>query len=182
MLRSRRSSGRPKAIPIAATLIAGAFGAACVTAPPPDVPEAAEHRPIIHVESVDPAADAILTTWPGGFVVPVEVDEPSTGAEWKVLIDGMTTGWVGTITGAGTVPVPFSPASPIPPTSCHTVEFIVARKFDPKAPLTPDSLGADALTWFYIPGGGLTGCTTYDAGVDSGIGPLTDAQPEGQDP
>ncbi|MCL2447997.1 MAG: hypothetical protein FWD17_03520 [Polyangiaceae bacterium] len=163
MLRSRRSSGPPKLAPIATALLAGAIGVACVTGTPPDLPQAPAHRPIIHREAAIPE-DALLTALPAEFVVPVEVDTPSPGATWVVLIDTQPSGEQGPIpTGSDPYLVMFTLPVPLAPTQCHTIEFLVTG---------PENLGADTMTWYYVPEGSLAGCDTFDAGADSGVGPL----------
>jgi hypothetical protein len=72
-------------------------------------------------------------------------------------------------------------------TSCHTIQFVVGHRLTlsnsgSSEVFTPDSLGGDQITWFYMPDGVPGGCPSYDGGADSGIGPIPDAQADGQGP
>jgi hypothetical protein len=166
--------------------------AACIVAPPPDLPPAVAHRPTILHDSVVPPADQILTSAevPDGgaltFLVPVELDDPSRQFSWELFIDydpytasapflyGQVQPTASTV-DAGTVvvaiPLSFQDGRLSTP-YCHRVEFLVAYTFS--AFHTPDSLGGDIVTWLYNGAGGLDGCPlSYDASAlgDSGWSP-----------
>jgi hypothetical protein len=190
MLR-RRSRGRVEAFSVAriVAMAAAALSAACVTVPPPDLAEQPDRRPIILTDTARPRADEILFSWPSQFTVQVEVDEPSDGGvptwSWTALLDKTTVLGSETITGFASGPiqsVEFDSLTPPDPTSCHTVDLLVAHAFLPTPPHTPDSVGGDDLTWFYMPGGGPIGCPSYDGGLDSGVGPAGNAPADGGDP
>ena len=59
-----------------------------------------------------------------------------------------------------------TPADLGDPTACHTIQVFVADSFSSNGYTAGDVLGADSITWFYMPGG-PNGCTTYDAGDGS---------------
>ena len=163
---------------------AASFCVACVTAPPPDLQQAPQHPPFIVVGSALPSADQIVFTWPSEFSVQVEVDEPSLGFAWVALLDSVTVITAADVTNSGITVVTFDTQTPPDPTSCHTVQLLVAHSFlqAQGPPFTPDSVGGDQLTWFYMPGGVPNGCPSFDGGLDSGVGPEADASPEGGDP
>jgi hypothetical protein len=157
--------------------------AGCVTAPPGDLPTAPARGPMILNSSVKPPLDELLAAWPAGdeFIVPVDLGDPGDGAEWQAFVDyGLVA--KGTVTGhGGKVPIRFDVSVPAPP-ACHRVDFYVAHRFavteSGELLRTPDSLGSDQASWFYVPGGGPDGCPEYDGGSDAYVGPVVDAADE----
>ncbi|MGH7270998.1 MAG: hypothetical protein ACREJ3_11260 [Polyangiaceae bacterium] len=164
--------------------------AACVTAPPPDLPVAPKHRPtILHDSLVPPANTPILQgTWPADdtFLVPIELDDPGESYCFQVFEDyepyaagGQATTPVrqacatpppSAIDGGITI-VSFTLSPSDPPLDlgqCHRVEIVVANTF--RSVHTPDAIGGDSVTWIFVPGTG-PGCPVVDAGAfeDGGI-------------
>jgi hypothetical protein len=178
-----------------ATLVA----AACITAPPPQLPQEVEHRPTIVHESVVPPAGVILDSLPIEFVVPVLLEDPNESFEWDVFIDYtacassmceptqprtppgvvQVTPTPGTLDG-GVVTIDFSSPPDLDPTQCHQFDFLVAHAFEQGFPHTPAPPGGDIVTWIYDPGGAVP-CSflVYDAGsLQDGAFPPTDAPTE----
>jgi hypothetical protein len=161
----------------ACAAIAVATFAACITAPPPDLPQPPAHRPTILDESVQPPPDQILASLPTEFVVPVQLDDPNQTFDWEVFVDydpvqspnpyfsNQVQATPGTVDG-GVYVVDAPPPDTIhaDPSRCHRIDFLVAHTFNPATPHTWDSLGGDIVWWFYNPGGGPGGCPVYDAG------------------
>jgi hypothetical protein len=154
-----------------------AADSACLTVAPSELPGTPRHRPEILVGTAQPPADQILVTWPQDITVDVEIDEPLTSAQWVALLDGNPVEQRGpqVVSGPGTASIDFQLPPPAP-TSCHTVELRVAYQLSSSPPYTPDSLGSDSLTWFYLPSGVPNGCPSYDAGLDPSVGPIVDGQ------
>jgi len=183
----------------ACVAVAMLLATACITAPPPQLPEEVEHRPTILHESVVPPTDQILSSLPSEFLVPVVLEDPNETFEWDVFIDynacadpstctptspltppGVVTQkpTPGTLDG-GVVVVPFDPPADLGTTQCHRIDFLVAHQFDQGTPHTWDSVGGDIVTWFYNAGGGPNGCPVYDAGsLQDGAFPPADAGAE----
>jgi hypothetical protein len=158
------------------------MAAACIVAPPPELPPARAHRPTILHTSVSPPADLPLTVWPSEFSVPVELDDPNQAFYWDVFVD-----YDGTspfpITGETQQPVTASPAAldggvmsvtfsldpisfGIDETRCHRIEMFVAHGFAIANPRqqafrTFDYVGGDSVVWFFTP---PDGCFGNDAG------------------
>jgi hypothetical protein len=171
--------------------------AACIVAPPPDLPPQPVSRPTILHDSVFPPADQILTgaEIPDGgtltFLVPVDLVDPTRAFSWELFVDydpysatapllfGQVQPTPGSVDG-GTIVVPFSldfGQAPLDMAYCHRIQFLVAYTFS--ASHTPDSLGGDSVTWLYNGAGGVNGCPPFDASAlgDSGV-PLTEAGPD----
>lgn len=180
---------------IAATVLTST---ACVTAPPPQLPEVAGHRPTILHDAVQPPTTVILGALPSEFVVPVELDDPSETFEWDFFVDynpcanpascqetqpvqgvHTVTPTPGTLDG-GVVIVAFTPPTDLTTSQCHRIDFLVAHTFDPRSAHTWDSVGGDIVTWFYNPGDVPCDLFVYDAGsVQDGAFPPADAGSEG---
>jgi hypothetical protein len=147
--------------------------AACLTAPPPDLPELPLHRPTILHDAVVPPTDYVLTQLPTEFVVPVVLEDPNEYFSWSVFVDypevpaqaffGVETPTPGTIDG-GVFLQTFDDPPVDDPAACNRIEFIVAHQFNQSSPHTPDSLGGDIVTWLYSTGGPAACVETYDAG------------------
>jgi hypothetical protein len=176
------------------------LAAACIVAPPPDLPPQPQSRPTILHDSAWPPADQILTAaaLPDGgsltFLVPVELIDPSKTFSWELFVDydpyalyanngpvqvGGVQPTPGSVDG-GTTVVAFElnfDEAPLNGAYCHRIEFLVAYTFS--AFHVPDSLGGDSLTWLYNGAGGVNGCPPFDASAlgDTGY-PLTDAAPD----
>jgi hypothetical protein len=156
-----------------------AFGAvtACIIAEPPsDPPRLPTTRPTIVRGSVVPPASNIIGVWPGTFIVPVELSDPTVTFEYSVWID------FNAATGEGLVD--FRTSSFVeangrvrrlevalgPPTDdrCHVVEVLVALRFAGQfgtgahSPLDP---GGDVVSWIYNPNGDTAGCPLLDSGI-----------------
>jgi hypothetical protein len=193
-----------KAAALGATLTAVAIAGsleACITTPPPDLPDASARPTILH-DSVTPPVDETLTEWPPGgeFYVPVQLNDPNEEFCWVVFVDynpyGLnTTGLLSpgkqcevaspSQFDAGVVGIPVI-VSGVDTTVCHQVQFLVAENFeiDNHTPVTPP--GGDDVFWNYDPGGAP--CPLYDAGASadgafpdaaSGAFPVTPQTPEG---
>jgi hypothetical protein len=187
-------------IAAACVAVATLLATACITAPPPQLPEEVEHRPTILHESVVPPTDQILPDLPTEFEVPVLLEDPNETFQWDVFVDyngcanlsncqptpplqppGVTTvtPTPGTLDG-GVVMVNFSVPSDLDPSRCHTIDFVVAQQFEAVFPHTPNPIGGDIATWIYDPGGAIP-CSllVYDAGsVQDGAFPPADAPAE----
>jgi len=168
---------------------------ACITAPPPQLPEEVEQRPTILHESVQPPTNGFLTELPPEFIVPVVLEDPNESFQWDVFVDynacapstcqptqplgpvRTVSPTPGTLDG-GIVQVFFPPPTGLDPSRCHWIDFVVAYQFEtglPHTPATPP--GGDLVTWTYDPGGTVP-CSqlVYDAGsVQDGAFPPTDA-------
>ena len=171
------------ALAVGATALAVAGGvAACITAPPPDLPELPQRGPRIVQDAVRPPANAYLTALPadGIFNVPVEVTDPTRTIDGRAFVDFYpgsnnmgrnATGFAfdksvpPTLDGGTTLVSFMLPSFELGDlTACHIIQFFVADSFSDQSGHTAgDSLGADSVTWFYAPNG-PSGCSEYDAG------------------
>jgi hypothetical protein len=177
----------------ACAAIAAVTSTACITAPPPDLPQPPAHRPTILHESVVPPPDQILAVLPTEFVIPVQLDDPNQSFEWEIFVDYdplqapnpyytlQVQPTPDTVDGGIiTVDAPPPTDSQADPSRCHRIDFLVAHAFDPATPHTWDSIGGDIVTWIYNPGGGPGGCPVYDAGsLQDGAFPPADAPSDG---
>ncbi len=163
---------------------------ACITVPPPDLPQGPVHPPAIEHASVVPPEDQILTSLPPQFSVPVVLQDPNESFYWDVFVDYDPTNNAnpippyyptlqsptpGTVDG-GVVSIQFGllqeQQTALSPSSCHVIQFLVAHAFQPQSPHTWDNVGGDIVTWFYDP----PGCPMYDAGsLQDGAFPASDA-------
>jgi hypothetical protein len=156
--------------------------AACITAPPPDLPSTPVGPPTILAGSVFPPLDSFLVEWPAEFYATVRVPSPGETFVCEVVYDYLSPqspGYLayqcpvtlaldgGTTLVDATLPVPLGNVCP------HRIDFIVANAFT--SIHVPDSVGGDMVTWYYAPGGTALGCPTLDAG--SGV--LPDASIDG---
>ena len=161
------------ALPIA---IASAVTACIIAEPPSDPPRLPTTRPTIVRGSVFPPASTIISRWPGTFIVPVELSDPTVSFDYAVWVD------FNAATGEGLVD--FRTSSPVESNSrirslqvsigaptddrCHVIEVLVALQFEGRrltgahAPLPP---GGDVVSWIYNPNGDTTGCPRLDAGI-----------------
>jgi hypothetical protein len=158
--------------------------AACITAPPPDLPQPVAHRPTILHDAVVPPPDQILAQLPDEFVVPVELDDPNQGFTYDVFVDFDPIAFAGRGTPPAISPTGVSPSQATvdggialvtftldPSLSglglpiCHTIQFLVAHQFNATSPHTWDAVGGDLVQWFYNPVSGVAGCPAYDAGA-----------------
>jgi hypothetical protein len=162
--------------------------AACLTAAPPDIGTSTNARPEILHTAVQPA-EGLLDEyqWPtdGFFIVPIILSNPTEPCTWRVFDEDLeqppapgqaptlvtdSPACVTTVVDAG-----FLQDVPIQqPTDghCHKFTFIVAHGFS--ALNVPDSIGGDAVSWYYEPSNAL--CRYYDAGAfQDGAFPPVDA-------
>src|SRR5580704_8726801 len=73
---------------IALVVPAPLMAVGCLVAPPPDLPAEPLRRPTILHDSVVPPADQVLTELPtGGFLVPVELEDPNEAYCFEVFVD-----------------------------------------------------------------------------------------------
>jgi hypothetical protein len=156
-------------------LIAGASAvAACITAPPPDLPVPSPVRPT--VLNSDPPGGTLLQ-WPQGdtFVVFVEMDNPTETFVWHVFVDyyasypvtSVNPGFQQSGSGpdapdSGVTRVTFDAQAPLTVTCPHRIDFVVAHQFATNSDRVPDKVGGDSVTWWYWPKG--SPCADYDAG------------------
>jgi hypothetical protein len=191
--RSHRAAGPAAALVLgAAAVLTGVLGiAACLTAPPADLPVQPPRAPSILHSSVVPPTGVVLDTWPDVFIVPVRVDDPNTPFFYDAFIDYNPDPQARTapqifptpfdaagLVDGGVVAVPVALSAP-DPAFCHRVEILVAHRFNSTSPHTPDSIGGDSVAWLYTAGGGPNGCPAYDAGaLQDGAFPQ-DASPDG---
>jgi hypothetical protein len=178
----------------ACAAIAAATSTACITAPPPDLPQAPAHRPTILHDSVVPPPDQILPSLPGEFVVPVQLDDPNESFACEMFLDydpvqapdpyftKQVQPTPDTVDGGIYLVDGIPPTDPAPdPSQCHRIDFLVAHSFDPQSQHAWDSIGGDIVTWIYNPGGSPGGCPVYDAGAlqDGAFPPaVADAPPD----
>ena len=158
---------------------------ACITAPPPPLPTELEHRPTIWRQSVVPSTGLFSQFPTGGFIVPIELEDPNESFQWDVFVDynactnppdctmftspvtppgiQTVTPTPGTLDG-GVVLVGFDSPPGLDLTQCHNIDFEVAHQFQPGLPHSPDPIGGDGFTWFYQPAGVTCSSVVYDAG------------------
>jgi hypothetical protein len=173
-----------------AGLVAAALAStACITAPPPDLPQQVVHRPTILHDAVSPPPDEILAELPMEFIVPVEIDSPDESFQWDVFVDfdqvvapnpvlypTTVLPSAATIDGGVALQDFALTASNLDPTRCHRIDFLVAHAFDSTSAHTWDSFGGDIVSWVYNPGSNQAGCPLYDAGsLEDGAFPPPDA-------
>jgi hypothetical protein len=180
---------------LATTALAAAFTAsfavlsgmpACITAPPPELPEVPLQPPRILHNSVVPAADQDLTELPpdGSFIVPVVLNQPQPFG-WQVFVDFYPDGTTPsdlpngliTVPDGGTVLVSFTllPTDLIDPTACHWIQFSVGAVVQGTQRPPVWAAGSDSVVWRYVPNG-PDGCEQYDAGDGA---PLPDGPTDG---
>jgi hypothetical protein len=159
-------------------------GVGCLTTPPSELAPTLEQPPTVLHDALIPPDDQLLSQWPldNTFIIPVRLEGPNQHFMYDVFIDDDGSGhalpvWVGAGEGqsgfdGGVVVIPV-PIQPPPPTTaaCHRIEVFVVDGFatlEAGATLfrQPDSIGGDAVVWFYTPTGGLDGCETRDSGPD----------------
>ncbi len=159
---------------------------ACITAPPPEVPQLPPEGPTILHNSVMPPTNQNLVALPpdGSFSVPIVLGRP-TPFEWEVYVDfdpkdvntkqrPTTSETPGAMDG-GIYDLTFllGPTELGDPNACHRILFAVAANF--KSPYSPDALGSDSVMWWYVPNG-PNGCIELDAGaLQDGAFPPVDA-------
>src|SRR5262249_36221704 len=111
-------------------------------------------------------------SWPREFILPVDVD-PRASFFWRAFLDFdprsrvIYNGSPDPITpdpasedgGIRTLAIALAPPKDIE--ACHTLEIVVAIKFDETH--TPSAPGGDTVVWFYSPTGDLSGCPVLDA-------------------
>lgn len=160
---------------------------------PADLPLPAVRRPTILRSQVSPSAASPLGELPvDGFVVPIEIPDPTQSATWTAYLDldpasganpqNSAVDGPNVIVGSSDAPnvrfVNFNVGAPRVGNSCHTVHFVVALTGAEEDPNLSDS-----IDWFIVPGGNAGGCTTYDGGGYSLIpdAAATDASDGGGD-
>lgn len=181
--------------------ITAPLGASCLIAESPaQVPEQVPERPTILESLVEPSARVVLASFPpSGFLVPVKLFNPQQAVEWRVFVDfdpqsqnidnkpvaqgvsrpaaqGASRPGQEDITDddplQGIRRIQFFIDTP-DPTTCHTIEFVVATEFpgsDTRNQHAVDALQSSRVVWFYSPGGNLGGCPVQDAGITGGSG------------
>jgi hypothetical protein len=188
-----RCSGLGLAFAAAAgTCLVGAVvgvSTACLTEPPPELPQQPLIRPTIRRDAVNPPPDQILGQLPTEFVVPIELDSPDEPFQWDVFVDfdpvsspnpvlypTTVLPTAATVDG-GVVLQDFNlTAANLDPSFCHRIEFLVAHAFNAASAHTWDSVGGDLVSWVYNPGSNQAGCPVYDAGsLEDGAFPPADA-------
>ena len=159
----------------------------CILAePPPELPKPPSRHPNILRAQVIPAVDRPLGALPtkAGFIVPVELPDPTKDFEWRVFVDFdpitnpvAVLGQVqpGSTTAPDVIMVPFSfvydpKMGGIDTGVCHRIEFVAALGFDTDH--GANAGGSDSVVWFYTPTGNLSGCTTSDADTDGAFPPV----------
>ena len=156
---------------------------ACITAPPPDLPNPPLQGPTIQQSGVQPPTNQDLTALPDGniFIVPVLPGQPSEAFSIKVFVDfnpgGNNTNRQATA-ATRTIMYPVTPATLDggvyaarfvfgpddigDPNACHWIEAIVADSFTDNSDHTPADM-SDSVSWHYVPNS-LHGCLQFDAG------------------
>jgi hypothetical protein len=152
---------------------------ACITVPPPDLPDPPLLSPHIQRESVVPAMGDLFA-WPrdNTFIVPVEMDNPTETFLYRVFVDydDVPAGtqlhkqpvWSGGGPNApdgGVSLVTFPLDAPATPTCPHVIDFVVAHNFSPGSDRVWDNVGGEIGTWTYYPNG--EPCSDYDSGDGS---------------
>jgi len=174
------------------TAVFGAALLACVLADPPPLQELPPPmRPVINHLGASPPLGEVIGLQPDNappmpFSVPIQVD-PNETFQWRVFIDLHRTlssppallkfsfdqGVGGD--GGTTVTFDINFAADLDPTTCHTIDFVVANLFinDTTFAADPqDPPGGDSASWIYEPVGN---CNVYDAG------PMPEAGPDASD-
>ncbi len=174
--RSRLRVARAVAasVTLGGALVAVMAGVACITAPPPDLPQLPDQPPSIDHDAVFPPQGP-LTEWPdGGFTIPVRMAKPGEAFFYTLMYDygtpiqsfpvlerqvsALPDGGEELISLAGFKPPNDTRVCP------HHIEFVVAARFLPGG-TTPNAVGGDVVAWTYIPAGTPVGCPAYDAGT-----------------
>jgi hypothetical protein len=176
MARESRLRRAQKIAVACATLTLVAGQAACLAVPPPPLASQGPVRPTILDEGVSPQPGVPFVEWPdgGSFVIAVEAQDQPFYYDAFVDFDPNANSDPTEPSAPVLQPtlVPATTPDPVTihvvlkqpdPRFCHTVEILVAHQFDQMLPHTPDSVGGDIVTWFYIPGGG--DCPVIDAGM-----------------
>jgi hypothetical protein len=155
--------------------------AACITTPPPDLPDPRLVQPSVLSDTVPPTGQ--LLQWPtdGSFTVFVdEKDNPAQPFQWAVFVDyddnyASNSNPSFTLLGSGpsapdndggTNRVEFTlPTAPSTPFPCpHRIDFVVVNQFAMNSDRVPNSVGGDTVSWFYYPDGVAACAAAYDAG------------------
>jgi hypothetical protein len=178
----RRPVGVALAVALGATGGTGAMSASCLSVSPSSLPGGSATRPTILHDAVIPTASALLVDWPEDdtFIVPVDVGASREPFVYDVFVDYAPTD-DGGASGIAILPRTESPTPesldggifmvqfvlpPPDPRFCHTIEFLVAHAFDGASDHAADSVGGDAVTWYYT-AGNANGCPQSDAGGSS---------------
>lgn len=169
---------------------------ACITAPPPDLPNPPLQGPTIQQSGVQPPTNQDLTALPDGdiFIVPVVVGQPSEPFFIKVFVDfnpGSNNANPHATPATKTFSYPVTPATLDggvyaarlmfgpddlgDPNACHWIEAIVADSFVFDSDHTPMGR-SDSVFWHYVPDT-LNGCLLFDAGPFQD-GAFPDAPPD----
>ena len=161
-----------------ATFTALAALTACLTDPPPDLPLQTE-SPTILQETLQPAAGVITSNPPDGFVVPIQVADPTATCYFSVFDETntpyITCSQCDMASSASVVTIKFGLTAPLfDPTECHTIKFTVASSFSPNDRQCHS--GTDIAIWYYRPDFGS--CVAYDAAA-LGDGSFPDASTDG---
>ncbi len=192
MIRSARLAGRLAALAaVGAACVAFVTDACVLVEDTSDLPKLPQRRPTIVHGSVVPSTARVLTTFPVDLVIPVEVSDPTQPIQYSVFVDYNSVTGEGNVgqpvtlaTGNRTTVIAFRLDPPVDFKQCHTVEVVVALRFEsdktPQTSHTPAPPGGDVVTWFYNPNGDF-GCPSLDAGIDTGVdaGADADATAEG---
>jgi hypothetical protein len=163
-----------------------ASNASCVLIDgPADFPLAPTRRPTILRSQVVPSASIPLGEGElpsGGFIVPLEIPDPSQDVTWAAYADAPLAGGnlqqfeiinPQTIVGSADAPNITLASFEVPPSrlngnSCHTIHFVVTLGTSVDN-VDPDL--SDSIDWGVVPFGNLGGCTTYDGGSNFSITP-----------
>lgn len=149
----------------------------CVLAdPPPDLPRPPRVRPTIVRDAVVPPASRVLTELPvQGFVIPVDLVDPSETFEYRLIVDDRPVFLPNTTVSPEVAFVDGGPRlvtvlsdvvatalrvggeSEADPTRCHLIEVVVAYRFS--AGKTPDAQGGDSVGWYLSPNADVGRCT-----------------------
>jgi hypothetical protein len=152
--------------------------AACIVAPPPELPQPSPRPPQILHASVTPPPDQPLYSWPDGppndLIVPVVVNDPAQ-LEVIVRVDAtvrfsqqdVTVVLDGGITTLD-IPILLGQSPPIDPNTCHQITVVVAHHFESGA---PDENGGDSVSWNYMPSVVSNSCSGFDGAVPSDAAP-----------
>jgi hypothetical protein len=160
-------------------VFAAAIAACVIAEPPSDPPRLPTTRPTIIRGSVVPPASNIIGVWPGRFIVPVELSDPTAPFQFAVwvdfnpatgegLVDFRTSTFVQSNTTGRVRTLEILREAPTDD-RCHVIEVLVALRFvgqDLTQAHAFSEPGGDVVSWIYNPRGDTTGCPLLDAGIE----------------
>jgi hypothetical protein len=152
------------------------IGACVIAEPPADLPTIPASPPVIVRSGVVPPPNAVLTSWPDKFFVPVRLSDTRQSVIAAYFTDWNTATGSGfenyqqsdpPATGVSTNPRVLEVQISQPSVSCHVIEVVVQLNsqfvnINNQGDLHNPPAGGDSILWFYSPGGDLAGCPTFN--------------------